>query len=140
MSMAASDEELERLKARRLAEMQRNIQAKMQKEKSAADAAERAKSGQDAPKTPRDVVVASLGFRGLEVLEGAEAQYPNEARIVIGKLAELIRSGGLAETIDGGQLLALFRMIGMPVRIATTIKIEEDGKFVSLSDRFKSGH
>lgn len=133
MSTEGIDAELERLKAKRLAEMQKNAHIKMaQKEKSKTqDAGEQ-------PPTPRDVVVAHLGFRGLEVLESAEVQFPAETRIIVNKLAGLIRSGELADVIDGGQLLSIFRMVGLPVKIATTIKVEEDGKFVSLSDRIKS--
>ena len=137
-----TDAELERLKTRRLAEMQKNMRARMMQEKRA----ETLQGGDDngdsstAPKrqTPRDAVVSMLGFRGLEVLEQAEAQFPAEARIIVSKLAELLRSGELSEVIDGGQLLALFRMVGLPVKIATTIKVEEDGKFVSLSDKIKN--
>lgn len=128
-----TDAELERLKAKRLAEMQKNMHIKMmQEERSNGDG-----SG-DKPPAPRDVVAAQLGFRGLEVLGCAEAQFPTETRIIVDKLAGLIRSGELAETIDGGQLLSIFRLVGLPVKIATTIKVEEDGKFVSLSDKLKN--
>ena len=131
------DAELERLKARRLAEMQKNISVqKMQKEQ-----AEKGAKDADVPPakaTPRDIVVSCLGFRGMEVLECAEAQYPKEAPLVISQLADVIRTERIAERIDGGQLLSVFRMLGIPVRIQTSIKIEEDGKFVSLSDKFKS--
>lgn len=130
------DAELERLKARRLAEMQRNISAKKGREE--ADKDSNPEKGQGRPATARDVVVASLGFRGLEVLEGAEAQYPAEAKVIVGRLAEIIRSENIPDKIDGGQLLAVFRMVGLPVKIRTSIKIEKDGKFVSISDRLKN--
>jgi hypothetical protein len=39
--------------------------------------------------------------------------------------------------ISGGELLALFRSIGMNLRINTTIQIEDHGKLVSLSDKLK---
>jgi len=57
--------------------------------------------------------------------------------MVIDKLAELIQSGEVTETIDGGKLLTLFRSIGIRVRVATTISIEQDGKLVSWSDKLK---
>jgi len=91
----------------------------------------------NAPK-PREILVSRLGYRGLEVLENAEAQFPNETKIVIEKLAELITSGEIDEQIDGGKLLVLFRSIGMNVRVQTTINIEQEGKFVSLSDKLSS--
>lgn len=142
-----TDTELEKLKARRLAEMQKNLQAKRIREeaetmqKGADDNGNGGSSsggGSRKQITSRDVVVASLGFRGLEVLECAEAQYPKEAHLVINRIAEIIRSENIAERIDGGQLMAVFRMLGMPVRIKTSIKIQDDGKLVSLSDKLRN--
>lgn len=130
------DAELERLKAKRLAEMQRNLSAKKGREEASEAAGSEKDQGR--PAAARDVVVASLGFRGLEVLEGAEAQYPAEAKVIVGRLAEIIRTENIPDKIDGGQLLAVFRMVGLPVKIRTSIKIEKDGKFVSISDRLKN--
>ena len=130
------DAELERLKAKRLAEMQRNLSAKKGREEAGEAAGSEKDQGR--PAAARDVVVASLGFRGLEVLEGAEAQYPAEAKVIVGRLAEIIRTENIPDKIDGGQLLAVFRMVGLPVKIRTSIKIEKDGKFVSISDRLKN--
>ena len=84
---------------------------------------------------PRDLLVAKLGYRGLEVLENAEYQFPNETTQIIQKLFELIKSGEINESIDGGQLLALFRSIGLNIKMQTKINVEQDGKFVSLSDK-----
>ncbi len=79
-----------------------------------------------------------MGFRGLEVLENAESQFPNETKIIIEKLSELIKTGEINEIIDGGKLLTLFRSIGLSVRMATKINIEHDGQFVSLSDKLSN--
>ena len=84
---------------------------------------------------PRDLLVAKLGYRGLEVLENAEYQFPNETEQIIQKLFELIKSGEINESFDGGQLLALFRSIGLNIKMQTKINVEQDGKFVSLSDK-----
>ena len=112
--------------------MQKNISSKQDFQKS-----------QDTPKetpteNPRDLLVNRLGFRGLEVLENAESQFPNETRIIVQKLSELIKTGEINETIDGGKLLALFRSVGLNVRMATKINVEQDGKFVSLSDKLSN--
>ena len=40
--------------------------------------------------------------------------------------------------MDGGQLLSLLRSIGLPVRMNTKINVEQDGKFVSLSEKISS--
>ena len=119
--MSEEDKDLERLKAKRLAEMQKNLSSKQKPKKDTL--------------SPRETVISKLGFRGLEVLENAEYQFPKETQIVIGKLAELISSNQISEILDGGHLLALFRSIGIGVRMKTKINIEEDGKFISLSDK-----
>lgn len=124
--MTEEDNELEQLKKKRLAEMQKNISIKQKKEQSS----EQKKSN------PRDLILKNLGYRGLEVLQNAESQYPNETKIVIQKLAELISSGEIDEKLDGGKLLALFRVVGLNVHVKTTINVEQDGKFISLSEKF----
>ena len=125
------DSELERLKAKRLAEMQQNISS----QKQTPPAAEPEKNE---TKSPRDSVVEFLGFRGVEVLENTEHQFPNEAKSIITQLAQLIKTGELNEKMDGGQLLSLLRSIGLPVRMNTKINVEQDGKFVSLSEKISS--
>ena len=87
---------------------------------------------------PRDLLIAKLGYRGLEVLENAEYQFPNETTQIIQKLFELIKSGEINESFDGGQLLALFRSIGLNIKMQTKINVEQDGKFVSLSDKLST--
>lgn len=124
--MSDEDRELERLKAKRLEEMKRNIDSQVQKTPEP-----------EKKKTPsyRDTVISRLGYRGMEVMQNAESQFPNEAKMVIDKLGQLIQSGEIDEEIDGGKLLALFRSVGVYVRMQTKINIEQDGKFVSLSDK-----
>ncbi|MDR3782910.1 MAG: hypothetical protein P4K92_06365, partial [Candidatus Nitrosotalea sp.] len=85
----------------------------------------------------RDLVVKQLGYRGVEVLQNAEAQFPDESKVVIEKLAELIRGGEVSEIIDGGKLLTLFRSLEIRVRMQNTISVEQDGKLVSWSDKLK---
>ena len=92
-------------------------------------------SSKEIKENPRDLLVAKLGYRGLEVLENAEYQFPNETSQIIQKLFELIKSGEINESFDGGQLLALFRSIGLNIKMQTKINVEQDGKFVSLSDK-----
>ena len=127
--MSEDDLELERLKAKRLAEMQKNI--------STIRKPPQQEQKKETP-NPRDIVLKSLGFRGEEVLQAAESQFPNETKTIIGQLAQLISSGELNEKIDGGQLLELFRTVGLRVRLNTKINVEQDGKFVSLSDKLSS--
>ena len=129
--MSNEDKELEILKAKRLAEMQKNLsmQDKLDENKS--------KENEKPKLSLRDHVVNSLGYRGMEVLQNAEYQFPNESKIIIEKLGELISSGDINETLDGGKLLVLFRSVGLSIRMENKINVEKDGKFISIADKFK---
>ncbi len=129
--MSEEDKDLEMLKAKRLAEMRNNISAQREQEKITTSH----KDEKDKKSSPRDIVVKRLGYRGMEVLQNAEYQFPKETEIIVLKLSELISSGDITEVLDGGNLLALFRSIGINVRMKTKINVEKDGKFVSLSDK-----
>jgi DNA-binding TFAR19-related protein (PDSD5 family) len=134
--LSEEDSELERLKAKRLAEMQKNISIKQDVESAPEPTKETVSKI-----TPRDSLIKVLGFRGLEVLENAESQFPNETKMIIEKLSELVKTGEInesTESLDGGKLLALFRSVGLNIRMDTKINVEQDGKFVSLSDRFSN--
>ena len=132
----SEDSELERLKAKRLAEMQKNISTKEKIESAAETTTET--TTETISEKPRDSLIKILGFRGLEVLENAESQFPNETKMIVEKLSELIKTGEINESLDGGKLLALFRSVGLNVRMATKINVEQDGKFVSLSDKLSN--
>ncbi len=129
--MSEEDKDLERLKEKRLAEMQKNLSSQHMQEKIASLKEEQ----KDNKPSSREIVIKRLGYRGLEVLQNAEHQFPKETQIVLLKLSELISSGDITEVLDGGNLLALFRSIGIDVRMKTKINVEKDGKFVSLSDK-----
>ena len=129
--MSDEDKELEILKAKRLAEMQKNLSIQDQSDKSASEEIEKPKL------SLRDYVVNSLGYRGMEVLQNSEYQFPNESKIIIEKLGELISSGDINETLDGGKLLVLFRSVGLSIRMENKINVEKDGKFISIADKFK---
>ncbi|MFM7796229.1 MAG: DNA-binding protein [Candidatus Nitrosotenuis sp.] len=122
----SEDKELEALKAKRLAEMRKNIVSQSQKQE---------KTQSSTAPSLREIVLSHLGYRGPEVLQNAESQFPNESKMIIDRLGQLFQTGEINETIDGGQLLALFRSVGIHVRMQTKINIEQDGKFVSLSDK-----
>jgi len=129
--MSEEDKDLERLKEKRLAEMQKNLSSQQRQEKIASLKEEQ----KDNKPSSREIVIKQLGYRGLEVLQNAEHQFPKETQIVLLKLSELILSGDITEVLDGGNLLALFRSIGINVQMKTKINVEKDGKFVSLSDK-----
>ena len=129
--MSDDDSELQRLQAKRLAEMQKNISSR-----ETVD--EKPKTTEEKTVNPREALIKQLGFRGLEVLTNAESQFPNETKMIIDKLYELIKTGEITEVLDGGKLLGLFRSIGLSVRMDTKINIQQDGKFVSLTDKLSN--
>ncbi len=126
----SEDSELEKLKAKRLAEMHQNISSQKQTTPEEPEKKETV--------NPRDMVLKFLGFRGEEVLQNAESQFPLETKSIIVQMSQLIRTGELNEKMDGGQLLQLFRSIGLNVRMNTKINVEQNGKFVSLSEKISS--
>ena len=129
--MSDEDKELEMLKAKRLAEMQKNLSMQDQSDEHTSEENEKPKL------SLRDYVVNTLGYRGMEVLQNAEYQFPNESKIIIEKLGELISSGDINEKLDGGKLLVLFRSVGLSIRMENKINVEKDGKFISIADKFK---
>jgi DNA-binding TFAR19-related protein (PDSD5 family) len=125
--MTADDPDIEIIKARKLKEL---------REKAAAF--EKAKSSSPQKKrSDREVVSDYLYDRGDEVLSLAYAQYPVQTEAIVRRLAELMVSGEIRSRISGGELLALFRSVGLNVRVNTTIKVEDKGKLISFSDKLK---
>ncbi len=114
------DKELDLLKAKRLLELKKKLTEKPKEE------------------TARDLVLSRLVDRGEEVLMIAEKYYPKNTAIVVDKLAELIRSGSFKGFISGGELLWLFRSLGMNIHIETKIMIKEDGRLISIKEKLKS--
>jgi DNA-binding TFAR19-related protein (PDSD5 family) len=125
------DPDIAIIKARKLKELWKH--AAMEKSK----AARRADEQKPITKTDKEIVSDYLYDRGGEVLSLAMTQFPTQTRIIIKRIADLIRLGEIQQRISGGELLALFRSIGINVRINTTIKIEDHGKLVSFSEKLK---
>lgn len=88
-------------------------------------------------KTDRQIVYDFLYDRGDEVLKLAESQFPTQTRMIIKRIANLIKSGEIQQRISGSELLLLFRSVGIYVRVNTSIKIKEHGKLVSFSEKLK---
>jgi DNA-binding TFAR19-related protein (PDSD5 family) len=87
----------------------------------------------------KELLLKYLYDRGDEVLELAESQYPVQAKLVVNRIVELIKSGDIDSLISGGELLAIFRSVGMRIRVDTSIRIQEHGKFISMGDKLKEG-
>jgi DNA-binding TFAR19-related protein (PDSD5 family) len=118
------DKELEYLKAKKMLELRRKMAA-----------AEKPKAK---VKSSRDIVASKLVNRGLEVLELAEKYYPEKSTFIVKKLADLIETKGISGYISGGELLWLFRQLGLNIQVKTSIQVEKDGKLVPLTEKLKS--
>lgn len=114
---------------------------KMKELRDKAAALEKAKKREQQPTPPketdREIISTYLYDRGEEVLKLAESQYPFQTKAILARILELIKAGEINQRISGGELLALFRSIGLKIRVNTSIKIEDHGKLVSLSDKLK---
>jgi DNA-binding TFAR19-related protein (PDSD5 family) len=121
------DHDIDIIKARKLREL-REKAAAMEKAKA---------SPKQGPRSAREIVSGYLYDRGDKVLELAYAQYPAQTEAIITRIARLILDGEIASKISGGELLALFRAVGLRIRVDTTIKIEDKGKFISFSEKLR---
>jgi DNA-binding TFAR19-related protein (PDSD5 family) len=114
---------------------------KMKELRDKAAAFEKAKKREQQPapqkENDREIISTYLYDRGEEILKLAESQYPYQTKAILARIIELIKAGEISQRISGGELLALFRSIGLKIRVNTSIKIEDHGKLVSLSDKLK---
>lgn len=119
------DAELKLITQRKLAQMRRRAQAVTPQKQRKVE------------KTDREVVLSALIDRGDEVLETAYAAYPADTGSVVREIANLVRSGRLTEKISGGELYSLFRSLGMRFNLNTTMKVEEKGRLVDISEKLR---
>lgn len=123
------DPDIEILKAKKMQEIMQRMM-KQKKENIKKDIKKREPS-------EKEILLSYLYDRGDEVINLAESQFPSETRAIIHRIIELINSGEINRKISGGELLSLFRTIGMNIKINTTIKIEEHGKYMSFAEKLK---
>ena len=116
-----SDDELEALKRKRLLDLQRRMAIHQEKQK---------------PVDANKVLDSVFRGRAWEVFNEANSQYPSEMAEIEHELVGLVSEGKLKE-IDGEQLFALLRNIGLRVSLNTGIKVVSHGKTQSLSEKFK---
>ena len=119
------DQELKQIAARKMAELRKRLTP------AAAPPKEEVPSD-------RALVASMLYDRGEEVLNAAYSYYPGETDTIVKELAGLIRSGRLADKISGGELYSVFRQVGLRFALKTSIKVQDRGKFVELSEKLKS--
>ena len=125
------DPDLEIIKARKMLKLREQAAAteKQRKIQNESKSLENSK---------KQIFLKYIYDRGDEVLVAAESQFPLQTMTVMNRILELIERGEIQQKISGGELLSLFRMLGLNIRMNTTIKIEDHGKLVSFSDKLKA--
>ncbi len=121
-----ADTELERLRRRKLLEMQKRL---AQKTKEEAEKGETV----DAKKLLDQIFTG----RAWEVFNAAKAQYPQITEKIEEALVRLVLEGRMREKISGEELFAFFRQLGLRVRLETRIRVMEHGKLKTLEEKMK---
>lgn len=127
------DDELERIKQKRLEELQRKMLLQKIKEQIPESEPE------PAPKEPTHDEILNSYFKGRawEVYNAAKYQYPKVIPKVEQVLIDGIKQGKIRESIDGASLYQFFRQIGVPVRLNTKIRVSEHGELKTLEQVMK---
>lgn len=126
--MKPVDDELERLKRRRLLEFQRRIK----KEKKVPVEAEEPEE-----LNPREVLDSYFMGRAWEVFNVASAQFPRVMPEVEDALVKAIKEGRIRQRIDGESLYHFLRQLGLPVRLQTTIRYKEHGELKTIGQMMR---
>lgn len=127
--MSGVDDELEKLKRRRMIELQRRLHRSEGKPEAEPEK----------PKKPtlEEILGRFLVGRAWEVLGAARAQFPKAMPQVEEALVEAFKAGKIKEAIDGGMLLQFLRQVGLPVRVQTSIRYKDHGELKTIGQRIK---
>jgi DNA-binding TFAR19-related protein (PDSD5 family) len=124
------DEELERIKQRRLEELRRKMLLNQINEEQPAP---------EPVKEPTNDEILGRYFRNRawEVWNTAKHQYPQVMPKVEAMLVDAIKQGKIKDYIDGANLMGFFRQVGLPVRLETRIRVSEHGELKTLEQKIK---
>ncbi len=143
-SSSSDDPDIEIINARKLKELREKAaaieraKAYQQQQQSSPSSSSSSPSSQSRPKSSREILSRYLYDRADEVLDLAYSQYPVQTEAIVTRIARLILAGEITSRISGGELLMLFRSVGLKIRVNTTIKVEDNGKFVSFSEKLRN--
>jgi DNA-binding TFAR19-related protein (PDSD5 family) len=137
--MSSSDDpEINIINARKLRELREKAAALERAKANQQQQQHQSSSSTSRPKSSREILSPYLYDRADEVLDLAYGQYPVQTEAIVTRIARLILDGEITNRLSGGELLMLFRSVGLKIRVNTTIKVEDNGKFVSFSDKLKN--
>lgn len=126
------DEELLKIKQRRMLELQRQMLKKQ------AEGKEKREEEEVKEPTNQDYLNQIFIGRAWEIYRTAYAQYPQLLPQIEKQLVESIKTGKIKEKIDGAELFQFFRQIGLPVRLKTKIRYAEKGELKTLEEKIRS--
>jgi DNA-binding TFAR19-related protein (PDSD5 family) len=129
----SDDKDLEIWRRRRLLEMKRKMFSKKSDEES-----EKEKKPETIKKGVEDSLKSIMKGRAGEVLETARHQFPKETARLEEELVRLSSTGEIKDGINGEQLLWIFRAVGLNVRMKTKIRVHEDGKLKTISEKIRN--
>jgi DNA-binding TFAR19-related protein (PDSD5 family) len=118
------DYELEKLKRRKLMELQKRMTPPPGKEGGEKHEA-------------KELLTRFFVGRAWEVYRAAWRQYPEVMPKIERALVSAIKAGRVRNKIDGESLYFFFRNIGLRVRLRTTIRIKEHGELKTLQDKLR---
>ena len=119
-----SDRELEAIKQKKLRELQKKMTLR-----------EHNKEQVDRHK----ILNKLFKGRAWEVFNAAKSQFPTAISGIERLLITLALEGKITE-MQGEQLYALLKEIGLHVKLNTTIKVASHGKIQSISEKFKESN
>jgi DNA-binding TFAR19-related protein (PDSD5 family) len=124
------EDELEKIKQKRMQELQRKILLQKIKEQTPTPKPE---------PVPTNEEILSRYFKGRawEVYNAAKYQYSKVIHQVEHVLIDGIKQGKINETIDGASLFQFFKRIGLPVRLNTQIRYADHGELKTLEQVLK---
>jgi DNA-binding TFAR19-related protein (PDSD5 family) len=120
-----SDEDLT-LKLLRLRKMRQRLN-ELAKQREATEAAT-----EKAQTDPVEELKKNVEGRGEEVINAALTENPELVRRVAAALVKAIREGRVETPIDSGDLLALFRRLGLNVKVETRLMVQKRGETKDL--------
>ncbi len=122
------DKELEKIKKRRMIELQKRL---------LIDEKEKKKVELPVESPPQAILNSFFRGRAWEVYETAKMQYPNVMPQIEEVLVEGIKSGKIKDPIDGESLFVFLKQLGLRIRLNTSIRYKEHGELKTISQRIK---
>jgi len=129
VNSVSDDLELELMRMRRMAELQKQIAAKKTLQEKPPE--------QKPAETPEDVLKRMFAGRAWEVWNAAEQQFPLVTQKLKEVIVQLVTQGKVTQPVTGEQLMGLYRKLGLNVRLNTKIRIYESGEMKTIADRVR---